>query len=610
MYLIKFILLCFGGAFIGASLFRLRFEKSLPIFLMGIMVILYQAYVLNIVYICSIGIIVGMVIGGVLGTVKTVRDKSWKEVLLRVFTPLSVSCVITLFVIWYVVRFNRVCLIDELHLWGVLPKILFYEKGQQQFTDSLMLAFKDYIPGMSLFLYFLEFINGSFKEALLYFGYAAIGSILLMDGMFEKLNSFRKWYLIPVTGIITFLLPLMYYNNIFNDHAIYYKSLHIDAALGIFVAYATWVLSRKGWRESAGAICFSLSLTTVVLLKSSGIVFAAIIGISALLYIAVRDKKYIKRMTGILIIPAAAYLEWRVLLKIRRVELTVADYSVKDIFSKKYLGKFAELLCGRELIYQPQMEDIGRLSTCLGLFIILCILTIAACLIIKRPYISYINGVMIFQVVIFIAGVYGLFAGPFNGMELSYARYMGTAFTAFQCYLAMLLFSNEWFHKKGYFLLLAIPLFLLALLFPRIKPQSISYPLPALQDADKFEALINNSGMTDTTGRERMLLLIDEEYNSFSPDLYLYFWRRLYFDLIDENKKVEVCKFTDEYVERVEENGEEAVMHLLETCKTEDFDYIYKVNYTNETEKKGEFFKVKNRTGNAYSLEFIGESSF
>ena len=134
--------------------------------------------------------------------------------------------------------------------------------------------------------------------------------------------------------------------------------------------------------------------------------------------------------------------------------------------------------------------------------------------------------------------------------------------------------------------------------------------MAALQDADKFEALINNSGMTDTTGRERMLLLIDEEYNSFSPDLYLYFWRRLYFDLIDENKKVEVCKFTDEYVERVEENGEEAVMHLLETCKTEDFDYIYKVNYTNETEKKGEFFKVKNRTGNAYSLEFIGESSF
>lgn len=64
MYLIKFIFLCFGAAFIGASLFRLRFEKSLAIFLLGIIVTLYQAYILNIVSICSTGIIAGMVVGG------------------------------------------------------------------------------------------------------------------------------------------------------------------------------------------------------------------------------------------------------------------------------------------------------------------------------------------------------------------------------------------------------------------------------------------------------------------------------------------------------------------------------------------------------------------
>lgn len=611
MYLIKFIFLCFGAAFIGASLFRLRFEKSLAIFLLGIIVTLYQAYILNIVSICSTGIIAGMVVGGGSGITKIIRDKTLKETMKKVFTPLAVSYVITLCIIWYVVRFNQVRLIDELHLWGALPKILFFEKGKQQLTDSLLLAYNDYIPGMPLFLYFLGFINGSFKEALLYFGYAAVGAILLMGGMFEKLSSYKRWYFIPVASVITFFLPLMYYNNIFNDHAVYYKSLHVDAALGIFAAYATWKLSKRCWRETAGAVCFSLSLTVIVLLKSSGIMYVAIIGFAAFFYIAIKDKKYVKRIAIILMMPFMAYFEWAIFLKVKKVELTVADYSVRDIFSSKYLGEFAELLCRRELIYQPRMEETGRFSTFLWLFIVLGILAIAASLMIKKTYVTYVNGVMIFQVIIFTAGVYGLFAGPFKGLELSYARYICTALTAFQCYLAMLLLNNinllkkECLLKKRNIFLLVIPILFLAVLFPRVRPQEISYPVPALRDADEFEKLINHLKKGDTTNQKKILLVIDKEYNSFSPDLYLYFWRRLYFDLIDENEKVAVCKFTDEYIDEMKESNEEIEMHLQQTCETEDFDYIYKVNYISDTEKKSEIFRVKNRTKDTYYIELI-----
>lgn len=64
MYLLKIILLCFGGAFIGASLFQLRFEKSIAILFMSVMIILYQAYIFDIVSICSIGIVAGIGVGG------------------------------------------------------------------------------------------------------------------------------------------------------------------------------------------------------------------------------------------------------------------------------------------------------------------------------------------------------------------------------------------------------------------------------------------------------------------------------------------------------------------------------------------------------------------
>lgn len=292
MYLIKFIALCFGGAFIGASLFHMRFEKTIALFLMGIMVVLYQAYILDIVQICSIGIMAGMVVGGIFGIVRVVQNKNWKSVLNKLFTPMAITYIIILCMIWYIVRFNRVGLIDELHLWAALPKILFFEKGRQQLTASMLLGYNDYIPGMPLFLYFLEFVNGSFSEALLYFGYTAIGNIVLMNGMFEKFKSWRRWYLIPGVSVTVFLLPLMYYNNLFHDYTIYYKSIHVDAALGIFVAYATWLLGKKGWKQTGDALCFSLSLTVIVLLKSSGIMFMAIIGLGAFFYVVIRDQKY------------------------------------------------------------------------------------------------------------------------------------------------------------------------------------------------------------------------------------------------------------------------------------------------------------------------------
>lgn len=79
----------------------------------------------------------------------------------------------------------------------------------------------------------------------------------------------------------------------------------------------------------------------------------------------------------------------------------------------------------------------------------------------------------------------------------------------------------------------------------------------------------------------------------------------MYFDLIDENEKVAVCKFTDEYIDDMKESNEEIEMHLQQTCETEDFDYIYKVNYISDTEKKSEIFRVKNRTKDTYYIELI-----
>lgn len=608
MYVIKFILLCLGVAFTGASLFQIKYEKSVVLFFMGLIVILHQAYIFDMVYVCSIGIVMAIGMGGVLGIVKTNREKSWKTILKSVFDPVFVSYVIALSVIWYIVRLNQVHLIDELHLWGALPKILFFENGRQQLTDSLLLTYNNYMPGMPLFLYFLEFVNGSFKEALLYFGYTALGSMILMEGFSGKLTSFRKWYLIPGISIAVCLLPLMFYNNIYNDHAIYFKSIHVDAVLGIFVGYATWLLAKKSWQNLWDLICFLLALSVIVLLKASGIMFAAIIGTAASFHIIIKDRQHIKKTPLLIGTPIFMYLEWSTLLKIKNVA-AVTDYSITDIFSTQYLKDFLYLLWNRELIYLPEAPQIAKITSWGIFFIMLCALSVISCMMMKKAYYYYACGIMIFEVVAYTAGIYGLFAGSFHGMELSYARYICTGLTGFLCFLAIILFNNSEIVKK-YTIFWVFPVVLLIILFPKMKPQGIAYPLSALQDADKFEAMINQTGVYDTEKRGKILLIMDDDYNSYSPDLYLYFWRRLYFNLLDEDKKVAGCRFTDTYIDSMQINGKKAEIYLSGEEVTEEFDYIYKIDYVNEKEKVGNVYKIAGQTEKMYFLELIETVSF
>lgn len=44
--------------------------------------------------------------------------------------------------------------------------------------------------------------------------------------------------------------------NWFYDHTIYYKSLHVDMILGIFVGYVTWLLTKKPGKKQT--ICYQI----------------------------------------------------------------------------------------------------------------------------------------------------------------------------------------------------------------------------------------------------------------------------------------------------------------------------------------------------------------
>ena len=180
MYLIWYCLFCINIAFVMAAIFKKKFEESIATVQLGIIVLLYFFYVLDFLAIGFWIICLLFTLTTVYAAIKIIKSHRLNNALRLVFRPSAVIYVLLLSLVYLTVRGNTVKLIDELHLWAALPKILFYHGGKLQLKESMLLGYQHYIPGVSLYLYFLERINVVFSEPLLYFGYAHVYSTNLL----------------------------------------------------------------------------------------------------------------------------------------------------------------------------------------------------------------------------------------------------------------------------------------------------------------------------------------------------------------------------------------------------------------------------------------------
>lgn len=610
MYLLWYCFMCIGIAFIMASFFEQKFEMAIITAHCAIISVLFIFYVLNILNIgfylvCSL-----FGIGVFCGIYKSIRFNKVKSTLKLVWRPAAMIYFMLLFFVYLTVRMNTVNLIDELHLWGALPKILFIQNGRLQLENTMLLGFQDYIPGMSLWLFFLERLNGQFSEALLYFGYAALGGAMLLP-MCERISDYKKWYVVPIISIIMYLLPLTFYNSIYNDWSIYYKSLHVDAILGLTLCYVTWILQKKPWKSLISMTQFSLGLTILVLIKSSGIVFAIILTVSMLFYLNFVEKMIFKKRLFWIVLPFVAYVSWRVCLTIYGVEETVA-YSIKEILAPEGIKEFCRILLSHSIL-QPRNTHLAAVCTfsslLMGILFIYFVwwLTVRYSIAEKRIAV-WIFVTMIIQIVVFIIGLYGLYVGAFQSNMLSCPRYLCTILTAFFTF-----WFYNFIYEFGTFRLgllrrkigLIVLLLSIAVFYPLYRPLEIQYPQLALRDADKIETIIISS--EDVYSKEKFstaALIVDSEYNSFSPDLHLYLWRRLYFDLLDENIQVKGFYF-DTDIKKIQESKNELKIKNVEKSLWKEYDYVIWLHYVDDSEKNVEMYQVISANENIVYLQRV-----
>lgn len=262
---IIFAILC-SASFMSANLFNKKFEETIAINIMSIILIIYFSGIFGFLK-QGVYIVVGLSIIAYLYTIfKIIKNKNLKETMKNIFTPgFAIFVIFLIFLI--IVHRGRLCVNwDEFSHWGDVVKAMFNINDFSTSSESMSM-FKSYPPAMSIFQYFWMVIGGSFKEWYLYVSYQ-IFAVSLFLPMLKNIR-WKEWpKIIIIAGVILFI-PIIVYSG-------YYEAIYIDAILGIMFGYVLSNILLVKEYDRFEILKLILSLSVLVLLKDMGMLFAVI----------------------------------------------------------------------------------------------------------------------------------------------------------------------------------------------------------------------------------------------------------------------------------------------------------------------------------------------
>lgn len=216
---------------------------------------------------------------------------------------------------------------DEFSHWGDVVKAMFTINDFSTNPNSLS-YFQSYLPGVSIFLYYVQIIFGSFNESLLYFDYE-----LLAFSLFLPFISDAKWEnknKIIVFILISFLLPLIF------NYA-YYSSIYVDSFLGFIFGYLLFQIYTIKKYDLFNVYNLVVTSSVLILVKDIAIVF---IGIYALIVIYEWLKRKetaeidLKKTLILIITPIIIFLLWKINVSINHANIVFDNpVDIKELIS-------------------------------------------------------------------------------------------------------------------------------------------------------------------------------------------------------------------------------------------------------------------------------------
>lgn len=263
MTLILFFLCLSSGSVYAAARWGRKYEELLPVTGCAIVAVLFFFGVLGLLEtgfwaVCALCLGLYLLAG-----ITALRKKSWRPLAKNLFTPGFFLFVLFQLLFAFCNYGRLLAHTDEFSHWGDIVKVLFQlgTFGTNPEADSL---FGSYPPGMALMQYFLQMLNGSFSEWLLYYAYQVFGVTLFMP-LFRRVKDGLLGWLLFAAGV--FFAPLLFFPE-------YYQTILIDGFLGLLAGAGVCHVVWGDRKDPVRLLTACLFVFMLVLTKDAGLLFA------------------------------------------------------------------------------------------------------------------------------------------------------------------------------------------------------------------------------------------------------------------------------------------------------------------------------------------------
>lgn len=440
--LLIYYLVLLSGCYFGCAYSARRFEELLPLWCITIVLCMF---LFGITGFLAEGVYFILILSVAACLTATLRLKKTGT---QGFCARFFSSGFRLFALLYLalIVFNRGRLIlawDDYSHWGDVVKVMTTMDVMSTSPLSLSL-FQEYPPALALFEYLLQKLivlcGGEFTEWPMFLSYQVL-FFSLMFPFFRNLD-FKKLYSYIIV-VILFLSPLPLYREVMSQ-------LMVDPFLGMAFGCALGHLFLN--RESRYGRCAVLMYAALlVLVKSSGLLFAALLALGFVLTIPgelTRRGKATQAGLAVLSVLLPKLL-WELNIKINHATYTfnlagdIASHSggYRVEAAKTYILGFFDVVITDPESWFPQLTPfLLTLFSCVAMYFI-CRRLIALHPERRRNYI--ILGVLtMVSVCVYIIGLGITYLFSFTEREAlmlaSYGRYLGSAFFAVELLLLLL----------------------------------------------------------------------------------------------------------------------------------------------------------------------------
>lgn len=195
-----------------------------------------------------------------------------KNIVMELADGPAILFVATVVILSFLVKDKMVVNFDELGVWGPEPKCLYMLDGFADKYMNLLSGYSAYNPGAMLIEWWTcHFSPNQFNEGLLYVG-AWFIILCCVAPAFEKVNVNRKWALVLSlpASVLLILLPSMY------GKMNYFLIAEMPMSM-IFVGCLLACFDNRKHDRQFRFLRFTINLACLMLVKESGIVFAAFV---------------------------------------------------------------------------------------------------------------------------------------------------------------------------------------------------------------------------------------------------------------------------------------------------------------------------------------------